>query len=349
MLTEFDDYFIHQTVDTIDHVANGDPRFQDRLYFNVHGHSDAFLLNMGIGAFPNQNVMDGYVCAAVGTKQYNVRFSRPLDHDRWKMFAGPMHLEILEPMKRWHVWLEPNEHQISFDLVFTARTLPLEHHPIYQREGGYVVWHQQHLQQGGTYEGWVEIAGQRMPARDLWGSRDRTWGVRGPQPGTSLSANTAPRAVASLWMSAQFPSFTVHCWAGKEASGRNLYIDGTRALAGSAQPLEHFVNWSYEVHKDAAGCPTNVTLSFTLESGEVVTIAAEPAIAVDLRGTGYMEGFFGRKRTAVHVEGESWDFADADVRKRLGGTQAGDVLCSFKGLGEQGWGVFESQLLRIPA
>lgn len=347
MLTEFDDYFIHQTIDTIDHVASTDPRFQDRLYFNVHGKSDAFLLNLGIGAFPNQNVMDGYICAVRGTRQTNLRVARPLKHDRVRIFAGPLHLDILEPMKRWHLQLEPNQSGIAFDLVFEARTQPLEHHPIYQRSDGYVVWHQQHLQQSGTYTGWVEVDGERMPADELWGSRDRTWGVRGPQPGTKLNTGTAPRATASLWLSAQFPSFAVHCWAGKDAEGRDVFIDGAVARVGSTEPLKHFKTWSYEVRRKADNWPIETLLSFIDEDGHEVRINARPTdLAIHLAGTGYADGFFGQRRDSVHVEGESWDVADPDARKTYG-RLGGDVLCQFECDGERGWGVFESQLMAV--
>ena len=36
MYTAFDKYLIHQTGDTVDHVADGDPRFQERVFFNEH-------------------------------------------------------------------------------------------------------------------------------------------------------------------------------------------------------------------------------------------------------------------------------------------------------------------------
>jgi len=347
MLTDFDDYFIHQTIDSIDHVANGDPRFQDRCYFNVHGRPGDFLLNCGIGAFPNQNVMDGYICAAQDEAQYNLRASRPLDHDRWAMFAGPLHLEILEPMKRWHLWLDENDHEIAFDLIFQARAAPLEHHPIFQRVDGYVVWHQQHLQQSGVYDGWVKIGGVTRSADGLWGSRDRTWGVRGPQPGTTLASGSVRQSGGSLWMSAQFPDFAVHCWAGKDENGRNVYVDGALARVGSAEPLKHFVDWSFEIDREPeSNRPRAARVSFTDEDGARLDLRARPILAVNLLGTGYAEGFFGRKRGTTHVEGERLDFADPAVRRKYG-SFAGDVLCEFECGGATGYGVFESQLLAV--
>ena len=57
MYSRMDEYFIHQTIDTVDHVATSDPRFQDRLYFTIHGHAPEVQLSLGVGCFPNMNVM----------------------------------------------------------------------------------------------------------------------------------------------------------------------------------------------------------------------------------------------------------------------------------------------------
>lgn len=348
MLSEFDDYFIHQTTDTIDHVANGDPRFQDRLYFNIHGRGGDFLVNSGIGAFPNQNVMDGYVIGVRGRRQYNLRVSRQLHHDRWKMHAGPFRLEILEPMKKWHISVDENNYGIAYDLVFTARTQPLEHHPIFQRLDNNVFWHQQHLQQSGTYDGWIRIGGELVDAKELWGSRDRTWGVRGPQPGSQLQIPTdqSGGAAAGLWMSAQFDDYAIHCWAGKDANGKNTHIDGAVARVGSTSELRHFGDWTFERHQGGRGMePVAARVTFIDEDGKKEALEVKPVLSLNLMGTGYFKGFFGMKHGEDYVEGEAWDWDDNALRRDMG-YMHGDVLSEFQHDGNVGYGVFESQILR---
>jgi hypothetical protein len=148
-------------------------------------------------------------------------------------------------------------------------------------------------------------------------------------------------------MSAQLPSFAVHCWAGKDAAGHDIYLDGALARAGSGAPLKHFKAWSYEVRRNAENWPIETALTFTDEDGSDVKLIARPTnLAINLLGTGYFKGFFGQKRESVHVEGESWDVSDPEMRKQYG-LLGGDVLCQFECNGETGWGVFESQLMAV--
>ena len=84
MYTAFDEYLIHQTSDTVDHVADGDPRFQERVFFNAHGRPGPSL-SLGIGSFPNANVMQGYVEFVDGQWRRTLRLARVLHHDRERL------------------------------------------------------------------------------------------------------------------------------------------------------------------------------------------------------------------------------------------------------------------------
>lgn len=337
MLGKMDDYFIHQIADTIDHVADGDPRFQDRLYFNVHGRPGDFVLGCGLGVFPNQNVMDGFVCAVRNGRQHNIRLARPLSNDRAEMFAGPLTLDIVRPMEEWRMRLGPNDYGIEFDLTFRARSAPFEHRPIFRRVDKHVNWHQQHLQQSGVYEGWIRIDGKEAPSDGLWGSRDRSWGVRGPMPGTPVPPS--PHRPPGAWLSAQFEKCVVHGWFGKDAIGATTHVDGAvSATADGHGP--HFVDWRYEVAPPGA----ELRLVFACEDGgEEVLDVVRPILARNTDGGGYYSGFFGTKRAALHLEGEVWDLDEAFVKER--GAMHGEVLCEFRRGGETGFGVFQSHML----
>lgn len=342
MLGRMDDYFIHQTAETIDHVATGDPRFQDRLYFNIHGRPGEFVLGFGLGVFPNQSVMDGFVCAVYAGRQYNLRLARPVTNDRADMFAGPLALDIVKPMEEWRVRLDENDYGITFDLTFRSRTAPFEHHPIFRRVDKHVNWHQQHLQQSGTYEGRIAIGGQAMDCSVLWGSRDRSWGVRGPMPGTRIPEPTSRPPWA--WLSAQFDKHAVHGWFAKDAEGRNTHVDGAVSMVGEKGSGPHFIDWRFERPNDVA-----LRLIFSCEGGttEVLDIV-RPLLSRDTEGGGYYAGFFGTKRSATHLEGECWDVTDPHFLKARG-TMHGEVLCLFRHRGEDGVGILQSDMLRREA
>lgn len=344
MLGKMDDYFIHQIVETIDHVGDGDTRFQDRLYFNVHGDPGDFTLGFGLGVFPNQAVMDGFICAVHRGKQYNLRVSRPVTNDRAEMHAGPLSLYILEPMKRWRLQLAPNDFGVHFDLEFEARTAPFEHLPIFRRVDGHVNWHQQHLQQSGLYSGWIDIGGTRVQAARIWGTRDRSWGVRGPLPGARVEEPSSP--LPGAWLSAQFDEYAIQGWFGKDAAGRDTHVDGAISSTESEGHSSHFVRWDYRYGSDVAEADYALRLLFDTDddSQEVLDII-KPIMWRDTEGGGYYAGFFGQKRRDVYIEGENWDLRDPEFLKRRG-MMHGEVLCEFRHGSNRGFGILQSAMLR---
>lgn len=62
---QWDDYFIHQTGDTLDTVANKSESFMDRTWFGGHGPDGRTDIAAGLGAYPNvssHGVIDGSFC-----------------------------------------------------------------------------------------------------------------------------------------------------------------------------------------------------------------------------------------------------------------------------------------------
>jgi len=81
-ITEWDEYLIHQTADTADIRENGDPGFMDRLYLGCHNPEGTLHLAVGLGTYPNVNIMDGYVIVRQSNVQHNLRLSRYLKGGR---------------------------------------------------------------------------------------------------------------------------------------------------------------------------------------------------------------------------------------------------------------------------
>jgi len=336
MLSPMDDFLVHQIADTIDHVGTSDPRFQDRFFFTVHGRGGEFLLDVGLGAFPNQSVMDGFVQLMAGHRQYNVRVARPLNHDRQEMFAGPLRVEVLEPMRRWRLSMAPNEIGVEFELTFTARGAAYEHRPIFRRANNYVAHHQQHYQQAGDFEGWVMAEGKVVSVGDLWGLRDRSWGVRGPLPGTRLEE--ADHAAPWAWIACQFPDHAILGWLGKSEDGGNANVDGAVTYVdGGVGPS--FVDWSFDVGRDPL-----LKFKITCADGREEQLEfLKPHLYRNMRGGGYYDGFFGAKRTATHVEGEIWDMRRPEHLRRTAGAE---FLCDLRHGGAGGIGMIQSNLLQ---
>ena len=78
MLTEWDDFLIHQIVSTMDHVGSSDPRWHDRYWFHLGDVQGEVLLGVGMGVYPNRDVMDGFSLGVVEGAQHNTLVSREL-------------------------------------------------------------------------------------------------------------------------------------------------------------------------------------------------------------------------------------------------------------------------------
>ena len=89
-ITKWDDYLIHQTADTIDTGVNNDPDFMDRLYIGCHSQDGTIHLAVGLGTYPNKNIMDGFVIIRLNDIQHNLVLSRYLNGDRSDMQIGPL-------------------------------------------------------------------------------------------------------------------------------------------------------------------------------------------------------------------------------------------------------------------
>lgn len=350
MLTPFDDYLIHQTIDTLDHVATGDPRFQDRGLFNIHAAGTDFLFQIGFGVFPNRDMIDGWVCGVHGDKQYNMRVARPLLHDRGNLNIGPLHIEVVEPMRVWRIWTDDNGFGVHCDVTFRSRTPAFEFRPVFIRRNNMVEHHQMHVMQSGSYQGWVEIGGTRFDA-GLIGSRDRSWGVRGAFPNQVIDAKThapvgevakpAPREdkTRRAWISAEFTDYTLHGWFWTGMHGELLIADGAIMSTDSDGPGTVFCNWAEpRIERGENGDAVSVTLTLTDQIGGLTQLQATPYVQRSPEGNGYFKGYYGRKRLALHVEGESFDMSDAAFRQEHG-YMNGPMLARFTHEGNVGYGV----------
>src|SRR5262249_13809780 len=122
--------------------------------------------------------------------------------------VGPIHYEVLEPMRRIRFALDANDAQpVSFEWHFDG-VVPavLENHEVHRaRDGRRIDADIARYHHIGTAHGWVDVDGTRTEfADDTWVStRDHSWGVRymvGVPP-TDLAPAPVPAGVATtvIW------------------------------------------------------------------------------------------------------------------------------------------------------
>jgi hypothetical protein len=335
MYTAFDEYLIHQTSATVDHVADGDPRFQERVFFNAHGRPGPSL-SLGIGSFPNANVMQGYVEFVDGQWRRTLRLARVLQHDRERLSIGPLDIHVVVPLREWQLVLGDNPSGLTFDLRFQATTVPVLHPLVSSRtEEGLVAIHQQHMQQSGRYGGPIEIDATAATHLELWGSRDRSWGVRGPtRDGRGSGVDLG------FWMAIQFESHVLHAWLRPMAcdgsgDGEDKVAGGGISTRNVAEPPLPIRSWRTE---GAGGSTERGTTCFvlTMADGSVERVRLTRVAASRDLGRAHLPSPVDPEFVAVDlVEGE----VTAAEHPVLSPDQMTEYLVEMVHAGEEGYGV----------
>jgi hypothetical protein len=210
-VTSWDDYPVHQTSEFIRHVGTSDRNFYDRYYFNFFDKAGEVMGLLGLGQYPNLGVTDAFVSVRVGPDQHVVRASRPLT-DRGDTSIGPLRVEVIEPLKKLRIIVEPTEHTVALDLTWDGTGPAVAEPGQFVRQRGRVIYDTQRLAQLGTWTGTVTVGGaDHVATADGWlGSRDRSWGVRpvGEKEPEGIQVGMSP--TIGMWN--YFPiRFADHC------------------------------------------------------------------------------------------------------------------------------------------
>jgi hypothetical protein len=178
-----DERFDHQIADTFATVAASDPSWTEKICAMAARRDGSLQLGFGMGKYTNRNVLDGYAGLSRGTEQITVRGSRRLFPHIDLSSVGPIHYEVLEPMRRVRFSLEPNDCQpLAFEWTYQAVLPPATEERTHQRTplGYRVSADLVRYHQIGTASGWIEIDGERfdMDPEEWVSTRDHSWGVR---------------------------------------------------------------------------------------------------------------------------------------------------------------------------
>ena len=182
MITPADEYLIHQTPYTMDRVATSDRNFYDRYFYNGYRRDGGVFFALAMGAYPNLGIFDTSFAVVVDGKERFVRASRLLGPDRMNTSAGPISLQVLQPLRRVRIKIARNKWGISGDLVAETRSLPCEEpHFFRQDHNGAVVMDYTRVTQHVRWSGKLTIDGTThdLTQDTWWGCRDHSWGIRG--------------------------------------------------------------------------------------------------------------------------------------------------------------------------
>ncbi|MET0986027.1 MAG: hypothetical protein ABW034_11545 [Steroidobacteraceae bacterium] len=333
MLTTLDESLLHQAAATFAAAVTSDHRFYDRCFLSFADPERRAVVGVTIGVYKNMNVTDAGVAVVGGTVQHNVRASRALRPLHTPHIVGPIHYEVLEPMRRLRLQLAPGPYPTAFDVQWHSRIDPFLEGETVQYVNGRLATHVQRYDQAGEADGWLEIEGNRVSVRSWYGVRDHSWGVRrdvgGFEPMTGATAST-DAGYLIIWLVFRIDDCAGYLQVWQDGDGRSTKMEGMlRWTAGSGREDARVVAFEDDVEFQP-GTRNYMRARFKLrthEGSEWVIEAERLGAPIVMRGTGYERGFDDGKGLGVfrgeqHLEFDSYDVAADPQVHKLGSGEA---------------------------
>ena len=221
-LSKGDDYPIHQTPEPVAY-AGTDRNFYDRYFFNGYSTSpgDTSFFAAAFGVYPHLNIADAAFVVVRNGVETALHASRCLNMERMDISAGPIRIEVVEPLHSLRVIVDARDRGIAADIVFTGRCAPIEEPRFIRRIGPRTVMDYTRLTQNGRYRGWIELDGRRESIDGFAGTRDRSWGVRpvGARDPQALAPAAKPQFFW-LWAPTNLASASLFIHTNDDATGQ---------------------------------------------------------------------------------------------------------------------------------
>ncbi len=317
MLTKADDFPIHQTPEPIAY-AGTDRNFYDRYFFNGYAPDGSEFFAAAFGVYPQLNIADAHFSVVRDGVQYCLHASRILNMERMDLTCGPIRIEVLEPLQKLKVVIEPSN-GFAAELIFEGRAFPIEEPRFMRRIGPRAFMDYTRLTQNARITGWIEIDGQRRELQaGTVGSRDRSWGIRpigapDPQPPVPMTLG----GFFWQWTPLNFADRSVFFHINADPEGRAWNTRAVIAPDGSG-PDAHYETEAavMEDVKLIVGTrhARGGTLNVPLAQGSA-SITFEPFLTFLMRGIGYGAPTWrhGGYKGELVVEREDIDLAAVDM------------------------------------
>lgn len=247
MLTEYDEFPVHQYAYPFSKLPVTDLNWDDGYYFGVYNREARIFLYTGIRVAPNADIVGGYAGVSIGGVQRTVRVSRIWRPD-FSVAIGPLRYEFVTAFRDIRLTLEPNDSGLSFDLHWLGLAAPYEeaHHVAENR--GRRTTDQTRYSQGGTARGWIDVCGKRYEVEpfEWFADRDHSWGLYEPRSPLSDPREWLPPAEPAkrafrFWMTFQSPELCGFHAFHEDAEGNQ---DGLNDVFGT--PFEGAVDFGID-------------------------------------------------------------------------------------------------------
>ena len=350
MLSQMDDYPLHQIADVIRFAGTSDRNFYDRYYFNLHASSDELFMVMGLGQYPTLGTQDCFAVVRRKHQHHVVRGSRELG-DRMDTSVGPFRIEVVKGLEKLRFVLEPRRDQpIAFDLTWEGAIPAFLEPRQYIRKHGRVLFDSVRFAQTGYWSGQLQVADETFAVTpERWkGSRDRSWGIRPVGEFEPPGIHASTPIMEGMWNYApmQFDDFSIIYICHEHNTGERQLEEAVRVWRDPAREPEWLGRPEHR-HNVVVKTPylTRIDHShirFPQAPGGAVEVAVTPLTHVWVMvGTGYglePDWKHGMYQGALKVESLSLDM-ERDQARMMGLV---DHAARFElSTGEVGYGLFE--------
>lgn len=354
-LSGADEFFTHQTSLPHAMVASSDPAWRERYWISLQDVIGGdTVLTLGLGRYPNQDVMEAFVCFSSDGTQRNLRLSRTLLPAGQHMSVGPFSCDVVRPFRELRLRLDDNESGVQFDITWLGTMQPLLENRFFQVSRARVLYDAIRYVQHGRASGALTAPGIELelsPDR-WWAERDHSWGTRPLPRAPGQPPAQRPDWRLLLFCPLQLPDFALHLYVQEAQPGKVVHLSAglVGALDGEEEfepivRVEHDLQW---VAGAAAPTLSGGQLRLHLQDGRCLefTLRAKPGRA-HLRGGGY-EGWNGWRqgewRGELTAEHDVWNLDDTENIYRY--AKAGsDHLVEVTHEGQVGYGVVEYLVL----
>lgn len=346
MITRGDDFPIHQTPEPVQHVFTSDRNFYDRFFFNGYWREGEPYFAVAMGIYPNVGILDAAFNVIHDGVQHCIHASRVLGADRMDTRVGPISIEIVDPMRAIRLRLDHPE--IKADLTFEARAMPIEEPRFSRRSGARLTLDLTRFTQHGGYRGTLSVAGKKFEAtrERVWGSRDRSWGVRsiGPQDPAGVPSSE-PAQFFWLWSPTNFEKYCTHFDVNENLDGSRWHQFGAIVPADPAAQIEiaRTVDWRIGYRPGTRHAARAEIMLQTASSERRIELT--PLYNFYMRGIGYGHPKWGHGMYVGSDEStyESFKVADVDEAQQL--NQHIQAVCRAKSGADQGLGILEMLII----
>ncbi|MGZ4672149.1 MAG: hypothetical protein ACXV98_04910 [Ilumatobacteraceae bacterium] len=290
MLSGYDDYPIHQAPLPVSEPSTSDVNFYDRYFFNGYDHDGSAYFAVAMGLYPNRHVTDAAFSLVGGGRQVSLFASQRAPADRRDATrVGPIAIDVVEPMRSIRISVDAPADGIRADLTFAARSAPIEEPHYRWQLGVRTIFDYTRYTQFGTWSGWIEVDGSRreVSPSHVWGSRDRSWGIRPTGEPAATGAPVGPAQFFWLWAPVNFPSLSTHFDANEDGDGRRWHEVGAMATVGDEPPemmrtVDYRVDW-----RPGTRWADSFEYDLVDWGGRVHTIRLQPRYEFQMSGLGY--------------------------------------------------------------